>query len=82
MAKRATLTDFASRKTGGEAEVKAPEPAVKPATDERKGQTLRLTPEAWRQLKTLALDRGTTSHALLIEWVNDGFQKAGKPPLA
>ncbi len=72
MAKRASLSDFT-----------APEPEAPPATDDkRRGQTLRLTPAAWRQLKLLAVERGNASHSLLIEAVNDLFQKYGKPPIA
>jgi hypothetical protein len=72
MAKRASLTDFTP-----------PEPPPpEDADDKRRGQTLRLTPAAWRQLKLLALERGIASHALLIEAVNDLFQKHGRPPIA
>jgi hypothetical protein len=47
-----------------------------------KGQTLRLRPEAWRQLKLLALERDTSAHALMIEAVNSLFQEYGKQPIA
>jgi hypothetical protein len=47
-----------------------------------RGQTLRLTPEAWRQLKILAAERALPSHTLLIEALNDLFQKYNKPPIA
>lgn len=49
-----------------------------------KGQTLRLPPETWLKLKLLAatLDakRGTrvTQHALMLEALNDLFQKYRK----
>ncbi len=33
-------------------------------------RTLRLEPEAWRQIKMLAIEQGTTSHDLLIQAVN------------
>lgn len=54
--------------------------AVKP--DNRKGMTLRLSPDAWRELKKLALEKETTSHALLIEALNDYLVKNNKHPLA
>src|SRR5947209_3343905 len=47
----------------------------------RKGQTLRLNPEAWKQLKLLALERETSSHDLLIEALNALFRRHGKPPV-
>ena len=79
MAKRPPLTDFTTKKNDPGPAAPAPQTASK---DDRKGQTLRLTPAAWRQLKGLALDRGTTSHALLIEAVNDLFRKNDLPPIA
>jgi hypothetical protein len=48
----------------------------------RKGQTLRLQPDAWKQLKLLAVERETTAHDLLIEAVNSLFEKYGKPKIA
>lgn len=56
--------------------------ATTSATDKRKGQTLRLTRDAWKQLKLLAIERDRTAHDLLIEAVNDLFRKHGKPPIA
>ena len=47
-----------------------------------KAMTLRLNKDAWRQLRLLAFDDGRTAHALLIDAMNDYFQKRGKPPLA
>lgn len=87
MAKRASLTDFAARKAPlpGEAPSPAPEPpgmAERPKGPERRGQTLRLIPAAWRQLKLLALDQGKPAHELLVEAVNDLFRKHSKPPIA
>ena len=49
---------------------------------DRKGQTLRLTPDAWKQLKMLAIEQDQTSHALLIDAVNMLFMKHKKPPIA
>jgi hypothetical protein len=76
VAKRASLSSFTTEKPGT-----AP-PAETAPEEGKRGQTLRLSPEAWRQLKLLALERTTTSHALLIEAVNALFQKHGKPPIA
>ena len=60
-----------------------PTPAV-PArkVDERKGQTLRLSVEAWRQLKFIAFAEATPVHDILVDAVNDAFRKRGKPPIA
>lgn len=86
MAKRSKVTtaNLSAMKAtkGGAAAAPTPAKAGTGKNDDRKGQTLRLTPEAWRQLKMLALDRGGTSHALLIEAINDLFRKHGKPPVA
>ena len=83
MAKRATLTDFAAKKGEPEGTSYAmPKAAEEIARDNRKGQTLRLTPDAWRQLKKLAMDKEVTSHAMLIEAVNDLFRKNDLPPIA
>lgn len=79
MAKRPSLTDFTAKKNDPEPTPPAPQAAPK---DDRKGQTLRLTPAAWRQLKSLALDKSSTSHALLLEAVNDLFRKNDLPPIA
>ena len=48
----------------------------------RRGQTLRLEPEAWKQLKLLAIDQGKTSHDLLIEAVNLLFDRYNRPTIA
>jgi hypothetical protein len=48
----------------------------------RRGQTLRLEPAAWRQLKMLAIEQGTTSHDLLIQAVNLLFDHYNRPTIA
>lgn len=48
----------------------------------RKGLTLRLNPAAWRQLRQLALDDERSAHDLLVEALNDLFEKRGKQRLA
>jgi hypothetical protein len=59
-------------------------PALAPANgdDTRRGQTLRLKPAAWAQLKILAVEQAKTSHDLLIEAVNLMFDHYGKPTIA
>jgi hypothetical protein len=79
VAKRASLSTFTAEKPGAASSIESSKTAEK---EKPRGQTLRLSPEAWRQLKMLAVERGTTSHALLIEAVNSLFQKHGKPPIA
>jgi hypothetical protein len=76
VAKRASLSSFTTEKPGA-----TPPPESAPE-EAKRGQTLRLSTEAWRQLKLLAIERTTTSHTLLIEAVNALFQKHGKPPIA
>ena len=80
MAKRASLSSFMADKTG--AAPSAEPPTTEDGKEKPRGQTLRLSPEAWKQLKLLAVEHATTSHALLIEAVNALFQKNGKPPIA
>jgi hypothetical protein len=62
----------------------APEPVAALERDDvaRRGQTLRLKPAAWTQLKILAAEQGRTSHELLIEAVNLLFDQYGKPTIA
>lgn len=71
--------NLAAMKTKREAPVPAPA-----AQDEvaRRGQTLRLKPTAWTQLKILAAEQGKPSHDLLIEAVNLLFDHYGKPTIA
>jgi predicted transcriptional regulator len=47
-------------------------------TAPRKGLTLRLNHAAWRQLRQLALDDERPAHDLLIEALNDYFEKREK----
>jgi hypothetical protein len=51
-------------------------------TEARRGQTLRLTVAAWKQLKRLAIDEEKTSHDLMIQALNDLFRSRGLPPIA
>ena len=48
----------------------------------RVGLTLRLKPEAYRQLKYLAVDENKKAHDILIEGVNLAFKKYKKPMIA
>jgi len=78
MARRAALTldDLAATRSA---------PAVTPTKETsraRRGQTLRLEPEAWKQLKMLAIAEGKTSHDLLIEAVNLLFDHYNRPTIA
>jgi hypothetical protein len=50
--------------------------------DDRKRVTLRLTEDAWKQLKIMSIEEGCVAHKLLIEAVNDLFTKKGKKPIA
>ncbi len=70
-----TLADMAARRE--------PPALVAANGDEaRRGQTLRLKPAAWTQLKMLAVEQGKPSHELLIEAVNLLFDHYGKPTIA
>lgn len=48
----------------------------------RRGQTLRLEREAWRQRKMLAIEQDTASHDLLIQAVNLLFDHYNRPAIA
>ena len=48
----------------------------------KKKVTAALDPAAHKQLKGLAVERDATTEALMIEAINDLFQKHGKPPIA
>lgn len=73
-----TLDALVTPKPG--AATPARRPASK-ATDQRRGQTLRLDLDSWKALKKLAVDEETTSHALLIEALNMLFRDRGLPPI-
>ena len=90
MVKRGSLAGFASRK-----EAASPAAAVEPSPtsevpvvrdapvpDRRRGQTLRLSVEAWRQLKRLAVEEDKPAHDLLVEAVNALFVRHNLPPIA
>lgn len=81
MARRAQLTldTMKAIKPGAVAAVLV-EPNA--ARAELRGQTLRLTIDAWKQLKILAAQEETTAHDLLLEAVNLLFEKRSLPPIA
>ena len=76
-----TLTDMTATR-GAPAGVAAPPAQGMKDPRGRRGQTLRLEPEAWRQLKMLAIAEGKTSHDLLIEAVNLLFDHYNWPTIA
>lgn len=52
------------------------------ARPEIKQILIRVSAEAHKQLKFMAVDEGTELQALMIEAMNDLFIKRGKPPIA
>jgi hypothetical protein len=50
--------------------------------DGRKGILVRAQPEAWRELKRVAIDNDMTLQDVMIEAINDVLKKYGKPPIA
>ena len=89
MMKRASLAGFAAKKEPPASVVLADvaPAAAAPAKevvapDRRRGQTLRLSTEAWRQLKRLAVEEDKPAHDLLVQAVNALFVKHGLPPIA
>ncbi len=59
----------------GAAPARAATPSPSPAG--RKGMTLRLGPETWKQLKMLAVEENKTSHDLILEGLNLVFANRG-----
>ena len=88
MAKRAALTleslktEKPERSSSSRRDSEPPPKPANRASDNRRGQTLRLPVDAWRQLKHLATDEERTSHDLLLEALNMLFRDRGKPPIA
>ena len=76
-----TLAEMTATR-GAPDEVASPRAQATKDTRGRRGQTLRLEPEAWKQLKLLAIDQGKTSHELLIEAVNLLFDHYNRPTIA
>jgi hypothetical protein len=72
------LDELTTAKPGAVVPVRKP---VNKATDGRRGQTLRLDMDSWKQLKKLAVDEETTSHALMIEALNMLFKDRGMPSI-
>jgi len=78
--KRASLSNFAAIKPASVRE-QAPRPAVEEGGP-RRGMTLRLRPDAWKQLKIAAVEQGVSAHDLLTQALNDWFTRHDKPPIA
>ena len=71
---------MASPKATKRPTVHEPEPLPDAEDEPTKGMTMRLNLVAWKQLKQVALDQGRTSHALLVEALNDYFTKCKRKP--
>jgi hypothetical protein len=82
MAKQGALNDAEAATTLGSPSVALAEAAPEKKPDNRKGQTLRLSTAAWRQLKMIAMDENTSVHQILVDAVDEAFRKRGKPPIA
>ena len=86
MAKRASLNldTLKAVKLASLAVAPAPAEAATPtrSNDDRKGQTLRLSVDAWKQLKHLAVDENKSAHELMTEAINMLFRDRGRPPIA
>lgn len=50
--------------------------------DGRKGILVRAHPEAWKELKRVAIDQERTLQDVMTEAINDVLKKYGKPPIA
>jgi len=59
-----------------------PVPTVPAAGGETRTLTLRLPPVVHDQLREMAFTARKSQHSLMMEALNDLFQKHGKPPIA
>ncbi|MDA2930005.1 hypothetical protein MYX84_08685 [Acidobacteria bacterium AH-259-O06] len=85
MSKRGSLAAFTTTKSGASESNRSPtasSPEKHTEKEKRRGQTLRLSQTAWRQLKFMAVEQERPAHDLLIEAVNDLFEKYGKLSLS
>jgi predicted HicB family RNase H-like nuclease len=62
--------------------VQSPPPTAIAASGETRTLTLRLPPIVHDQLREMAFTARKSQHSLLMEALNDFFQKHGKPPIA
>lgn len=60
----------------------APAGRAKRQPDGRRGILVRARPEAWKALKTIALDGERTLQDVMTEAINDMLAKHNKPPVA
>jgi hypothetical protein len=76
--KPTSLSDVMAKKSA------APPPSAAPvvAGGETRTLTLRLPPIVHDQLREMAFTARKSQHSLLMEALNDLFQKHGKPPIA
>jgi hypothetical protein len=74
--KPTSLSDVMARKVSAV----TPEPEVKDG--ETRTITMRLKPVVHDQLREMAFTSRKSQHSLLLEALNDLFQKHGKPPIA
>jgi predicted HicB family RNase H-like nuclease len=74
--KPTSLSDVMARKPAAA----APEPEEKGG--ETRTITMRLKPMVHDQLREMAFTSRKSQHSLLLEALNDLFQKHGKPPIA
>jgi hypothetical protein len=74
--KPTSLSDVMAKKSA------APPPVATPAGGETRTLTLRLPPIVHDQLREMAFVSRKSQHSLLMEALNDLFQKHGKPPIA
>jgi hypothetical protein len=70
------LSDVMAKKSA------APPPPADVAGNETRTLTLRLPPIVHDQLREMAYTSRRSQHSLLMEGLNDLFQKHGKPPIA
>lgn len=98
MSKKPSFANLAGRLAPKPAEAPPPvepiedEPRTDPAPpravraksqpDGRRGILVRARPEAWKALKTIALDGERTLQDVMTEAINDVLAKHGKPPVA
>jgi hypothetical protein len=82
MTRKPTSLDAALAKKAVVATAASPLPPASAGSGEIRTLTLRLPPVVHDQLREMAFTSRRSQHALLLEALNDLFQKHGKPPIA
>ena len=79
MSKREAAREKAQATVDAAAAAAQPSP---PMGEGSKGILVRVSPETWNALKSVAIGQGRTLQGVMVEAVRDFLRKHGKPPTA